>query len=326
MKTLRGFQYAFALLLTFTAVAPSVALEPNQTAEEAALNVIATNAFRVLRDVPTIGLEKSVSELEQIIEAHRRLSRETNVPQRQLSLVLADAVAYAIVTEIHRADVARLGTDQNMTPKSLPFNKKTAVRLWKANVPDFPAVIRKALQGNDRITTFVSTDSSEEDVLNGGMIDKAPLETIRPRIRELQEKALHPAGFSGKPSADEQLVYALSKCQAFRDLGMIIDLYEKDDLPKDSALLRSAIDEVLKQRPERRVDDGMKASPFKVWMTFRRYYPEGTSQDPVGPIEEYYLKQALALAPFMNDTTSLPESAKKALVKMGRPAATPPSK
>jgi hypothetical protein len=325
MKTLHYLQYPFAFLLTLAAVAPSVALETNQTAD-AGLNVVATNAFRVLRDVPNVGLEQSASGLEQIIETHRRLSRETDISQRQLSLVLANAVAYAIFTEIHRAEVVRLGTDQGMTLKTIPFDKKMAVRLWKANAPDFPAAIRKALQGHDTVTTFVSTHSSEEDVLNGEMIDKAPLDTIRPRIRELQEKALHPAGFTGKPSADEQLAYALSKCQAFRDLDVIINLYEKSNLPADSVSLRTAIDGALTSSAGKRVDDGMEVTSFKVWLTFRLYYPKGTSQDDVGPIEEYYLKQAIALAPFMTDTTSLPESAKKALRTMGRPTAKPPSK
>ena len=320
MKELRCLQYPLAFLLTLATVAPSVALDTNQTVD-ADLNVIATNAFQVLRAVPSVGLEKSVPGIEQIIETHRRLSRESAPSQQQLSLVLADAVTYAIVTEIHRADVARLGTDPGMTPKSIPFDKKTAVRLWKANMPDFPAAIRQALHGNDTVTGFVSTRSSEEDVLNGEMMDKAPLDTIRPRIQELRDKALHPAAFGKNPSADEQLVYALDKYQAFRDLDVVFNLYEKSDLPPDSALLRSAIDGVLKQSAGKRVDDGMKASSFKVWLTFRRYYPQGTSQNPVGPIEEYYLKQALALAPFMTDTSSLPERAKKTLSKMDRSAA-----
>lgn len=323
MKELHCLQYPLAFLLMLAAVAPSVALETNQTAD-AGLNVIATNAFRVLRNVPNVGLEQSAAGLEQIIETHRRLSRETDLTQRQFSLVLADAVVYAIFTEIHRSEVARLGTDQRMMPKSIPFDKKTLVRLWKANVPDFPAAIRKALQGHDTVTSFVSTRSSEEDVLSGEMIDKAPLETIRPRIRSLQEKALQVPCFSNRPSADEQLVYALSKYQAFRDLGIVIDLYEKGDLPDDATQFRSAIDGVLKPHSGKRVDDGMNVSSFKVWMTFRRYHPEGTSQDPVAPVEEYYLKQALALAPFMTDTSSLPENAKKALSKINRSAALPP--
>ncbi len=326
MKTPCIVQYVFTFLLMLPAITPAVALESKQKADDVALNMIATNTFRVLRDVPSIGLENSVSGIEQIIEAHRLLSREAGAAQQQLSLVLADAVAYAIVTEIHRADVARFGVDSNMMPKSIPFDKKTAVRLWRTNVPDFPAVIRKALQRDDVVTGFVAKHSSEADVLTGEMIDNAPLETMRPRIRELQEKALHPTGFGGNPSADEQLVYTLSKYQAFRDLGIIMDLYERGDLPQDSAMLRSAIEAVLKDCTEKRLDDGMKASPFKVWMTFRRYYPEGTSQDPVGPIEEYYLKQALALAPFMTDTSSLPENAKKILVKMDRPLTLSPSK
>lgn len=323
MKKLHCLRHPFAFLLALATVVPAVALETNQAAN-ADLGIVATNAFHILRDVPSVGLEGSGPALEQIIETHRRLSRGTGLAEQQFSLVLADAVAYAIVTEIHRAEVARSGADSRLTPKSIPFGKKTAVRLWKTNLPDFPAAIRRALQGHDTITGLVSTHSSEEEVLSGEMIDKAPLETVRPRIRSLQEKVLHAPCFGSKPSPDEQLIYALSKYQAFRDLGIIIDLYEKGDLPDDATQFRAAIDGVLKQHPGKRVDDGMKASAFKAWMTFRRYHPEGTSRDAVAPIEEYYLKQALALAPFMSDTSSLPETVKKALIKIGQSPALPP--
>ena len=322
MKKLHCLTSPFALLLFAATVAPSIALETNQN-KDMALNVIATNAFCILRDVPGVGMEKSVSGLEQIIETHRRLSRETDVAQQQLSLVLADAVAYAIITEIHRAEAARLGTDQGMVPQSIPFEKMTVARLWKANMPDFPATIRKALQGHDTVTGFVSKYSSEDDVLSGEMIDKAPLDEIQPRLEELRRKASFPTAFGRRPTPDEQLIYALSKFQAFRDLDVIINLYEKSNLPADSALLRTAIEGVLTPSAGKRADDGMEATAFKVWLTFRRYYPKGTSQDPVAPIEEYYRKQALALAPFMTDTSTLPETVKKALTKMNHPAALP---
>ena len=317
MKTIRYCKCSFIIVL----LAGITQCLAEQTENEPSLNVIATNAFQILRDVPTLGIERSLPGIEQIVETHRRLAQKDNVSQRHLSLVLADAVAYTIVTEIHRAAVARLGTDPGMTPKSVPFDKNTAIRLWTANVPDFPAAIRQSLRGNGALTDYVSTRSSEEDVLVGDIIDQVPLETIQPRLQELREKALHPAAFGKNPSADEQLFFALAKYQAFRDLDVIIKLYEKRDFPNDSSELRAAIDEVLQQSPPagKRVDDGMKASAFKVWSTYRRYYPQGTSQDPVGPIEEYYLKQALALAPFIADMSSLPETAQAVLVKMKRP-------
>ena len=329
MKTPCMIQYVFTILLTLLAIASADALESTQTAEDvAALNSIATNALLVLRSVPFIGLEDSISGIEQIIENHRRLSRESGVAQQQLSLVLADAVAYAIVTEVYRAETVRLGVDPNMTPKSIPpFDKKTAVRLWRTNVPDFPAMIRKALQRDDVVTGFVAKHSSEADVLSGEMIDKAPLETIEPRIRELHEKAMHPVAFGAQPSPDEQLVYALIKYQAFRDLGIIMDLYEKGDLPYDSAMRKSAIEAVLKDHSERRVDDGMKVSAFKVWGTFTAYFPDSNpSQDPVEPMVEYRDRQAFALGPFMTDTSLLPEIAKLVLLKMDGRRVLPPSK
>lgn len=308
MKESHSIQCPFAILLILAAVVRSGALETNQTAD-AGLSVIATNAFHVLQNVPDIGLEKSRYMLDQIIETHHRLSQETGLVQRQLSFVLADAIAYAIVTEIHRAEIARMGADQRMTPKSIPFEKKTAVRLWKANQPDFAAAIRKALQGHDTVTSFVSMHFSEEEVLSGEMIDKAPLETIRPRIRSLQEKALYAPYFSRKPSADEQLVYALCKYQAFRDLGIVIDLYDKDDLPDDATQFKLAIDGILKQHPGKRLDDGMKASSLKVLSTFVRYCCLSAS-------DAYQTRMALLLGPYMTDRGAIPETAQGILKEL----------
>lgn len=319
-------QHASAILLMLATLAGLDAGEPKHTPDETQMNAIATNAFLVLKGIPAIGLERSVGGLEDIIATHHRLSREPGSSQRHLSLVLADAVAYAIITEIHRAELARFGLDQDMTPRSVAFDKKTAVRLWQANMPDFAPLVRKALQGKDTLTLYVAEHSSEEEVLNGRMIDKTPVGPIRVRITELHERATLPIGVRKNPSPDEQLIYALTICQAFRDLTVIIDLYEKGDLPKESGVLRSTIDGVLEHYPKGRVDGGTKTSSFKVWTTFTAYYPENSSQDVVGPAEEYCMRQALVLAPFMTDTSSLPELAKKALVKMGRPAASPPSK
>ena len=138
---------------------------------------------------------------------------------------------------------------------------------------------------------------------------------------------MHPVAFGAQPSSDEQLVYALIKYQAFRDLGIIMDLYEKGDLPYDSAMRKSAIEAVLKDHSERRVDDGMKVSAFKVWGTFTAYFPDSNpSQDPVEPMVEYRDRQAFALGPFMTDTSLLPEIAKLVLLKMDGRRVLPPSK
>lgn len=326
MRTHRHVRHVSMILLMLANLGRLEAGEPKHTPDETQMNAIATNAFLVLKGIPAIGLERSVGGLEDIIATHHRLSREPGSSQRHLSLVLADAVAYAIITEIHRAELARIGLASDVTPKSIAFEKKTALRLWKTNMPDFVPLIRKAMQGEDTLTTYIAKHSSEEEVLNGRMIDKAPLDRIRPRIRDLHDNATLPIGVHKNPLPDEQLVYALAKGQAFRDLTVIIELYEKGDLPKESALLRSAIEAVLKRYPERRVDDGMKMSSFKVWSTFAAYYPENTDRDVVGPAEEYCMRQAFVLAPFMTDTSSLPELAKRALLKMDRPSASPPSK
>jgi hypothetical protein len=185
-------------------------------------------------------------------------------------------------------------------------------------MPEFEPLIREILKENDVITNYVASHSSAEDVLSGRMIEKVPGDTIAPRITELRGQASLPISIRKRPSPDEQLVYTLTIYQAFRDLTVIVDLYEKSGLPGESVALRNSIDAVLSQYPDRRVDDGMKASAFKVWSTFRHYYPEASTDDVVGPAEEYTLRLSIALAPFMNDTSVLPDIAQNALRKMNK--------
>ena len=306
------------LLLMLAAPALFAGSGPDETAAEVRVNAIASNAFLILRDVPTVGLEKSVSGIEQIIAEHRRLSQSSQAMDRHFSLVLADAVAYAIFSEIHRAEFARLGVDRERAVKSIPFDKKTAVRLWRANMPDFAPLIRNAMQGEDIITGYISRQSSEEEVLNGSMIDMAPLGQVKGRIRKLNLEASVPLCMQKNPTPDEQLVYSLNKCQAFQDLTVIIDLYEKGDLPGEAVLLRSAIDGVMKNCPQRRVDDGMEATSFKVWLTYGQYYWDPSDRDPSDSTDRYCIGQSMLLGPFMADTDLLPEFAKEFLQKRAK--------
>ena len=120
MKTYRHIRSALVGWFTLTASISLPAENPKLGADTAELNSIAKKAYLVFHEVPTIGLEKSVGGLEQIIATHHRLAQDTGVAQQHLSLVLADAVAFAIVSEIYRAERTRLGLNQNMRPPPNP--------------------------------------------------------------------------------------------------------------------------------------------------------------------------------------------------------------
>lgn len=323
MKTPNAIKTFCVVLLMLSMVAQSEASETKATSETQ-MSEIATQAYVILQKAPVIGLEKSVPGIEQIITAHRRLATETGVPQRHLSLVLADAVAYAKINEIHRAELARLGQDQDMTPKSVPFDKQLAVRLWNANEPDFEPFIRIALAGDDRITSYVKARSSLEEVLNGQMIDKALLQSIYPDVqylRGIREKVRLFNMCEKNPSPDESLFFAVARNQAFRDLKIIVDLYGSGDLPKETAAFRSLIGDSMGkyQYPKKRMDDGMEPSAFKVWLTYTNYYPDSPDNAPGGgPYGEYCFRQSIALAPFMSDTSILPATTQKALKMMSK--------
>jgi hypothetical protein len=311
-----GALYGGCLTLT-----PEAAFGANPPAVEEMVNAIATNAFIVLRDIRSVGLEQSITGIETIIKDHRRLSRDADASLRHFSLVLADAVAYAIISEIRAAELLRDG-DTNAT-NSASLDKNKVIRLWKANTPDFSHLIKASLQGEDMLVKYASQHSSVEDVLSGGMTKNASVGQISSRLTELNQMAELPGYVRRNPSPDEQLVYALNKYQAFRDLSVIVDLYGRGELPNDSESIRGAIDSVLVQYPKNRVDDGMKSTSFKIWLTYRHYYPEASSKDAFGPQEEYVLRQSFVLAPFMSDTSALPENARKGIAKLARMGSTP---
>jgi hypothetical protein len=305
----------FIPLVCFGTLRTSPAQQPRKGED---LSANATAAFETLINVPTKGLDQCVPEIEKIIEDHKRLASSKNVSERQLSVVLANAVAFTLLYEIHRAEFARSGTEHKLSTPSIPFDKTTVVRLWRANMPEFEPLIRQILKENDVLTTYVASHSSAEDVLSGEMINKMPRDNVRSRFRELQHQAELPLFVRKTPTPDEQLVYTLTIFQRFRDLTVIVDLYEKNGLPRDSAALRQTIEGMLSQYPERRVDDGMKISAFKIWSTFRHYYPETSTDNVVGPAEEFAGRMSIPLAQFMNDRNMLPEITRNALEKMNR--------
>ena len=325
MKIQSSILWAFALILSMATPVLFAGAGSDETADEVRVNAIASNAFLVLRDVPAIGLEKSAPALEQTIADHHRLSQSSLATDRHFSLVLADAVAHAIISEILRAEFARQGIDQGRAVKSIPFDKQIAVRLWRANMPDFAPLIRKAMKGEDVLTGYISKHSSEEEVLGGDMIDKAPWGQVKERIRKLNREASVPLYVQKNPTPDEQLIYALNKCQAFQDLTIIVDLYEKGDLPGGEwALVRPVIDGVLKNYPQRRVDNGMKASSVNVWSTSARYLWDPSERDLRSSMDQYSMEQSLLLGPFMADMDLLPDLAKEFLLKMAESKKTAP--
>ena len=283
---------------------------------ETSSNDIATNVFRILKEVPIRGLEESAQEIQGIIDIHKRLAKEADPSRRYLSMLIADAVAVSIVTEIHRSVIAETGDYARQEPPVISFGKQHLLDLWEKNMPDFPDAIRMILDEPGTITRFVAESSSFQDVLDGKMIDKAPIGTIRPLIRSLIEKARHMPciWFGDNPSADERLAYALAKYQAFIDIGIVLERYKNGDLPNDdNETFKSVIAEGMDLRG-RRVDDGMNASPLKVWMTFREYHP--TENVSLSAYEEYCIRQALTFSPFMTDTGILPERARRVLEKV----------
>lgn len=271
---------------------------------------IASDAYAILAAVPDKGIEESSAGLQKIIAQRQVLERSNDLLHRQLALILADAVALAIMREIQSTEMQRMGAVQSPVHTRPASPKNVVVQLWKANDLDAKSAIRASPHATGDVVRFAFQDSSEDEILDGRMIKKASAE-ILPRIRELQRNAREYRGLGRAPSADEWLMQTLVTAQAFRDLRIVVDLFEAGDLPQDGVLLQSAIDGTLSQSQARRVDDGMKASSLKVLSTFGRYCLPGA--------DAYRHKVALLLGPYMTDRSVLPEAAQRIFEEYGAP-------
>lgn len=269
---------------------------------------IASDAYTILADIPDKGIEESRAGLHKIIAQRRILERSNNLLQRQLALILADAVALVIVSEIQNTEMQRMGAVQSPVHMRPASPKNVVVQLWKENDLDVKSAVRASSHAAGDVVRFAFQDNSEDEILDGRMIKKASGD-ILPRIRELQRNAREYRGLGRAPSADELFMQALVTAQAFRDLRVIVDLFENGELSQDRAILQSAIDGALSQTQTRRMDDGMKESSLKVLSTFGRY----CLPDP----DAYRLKMALLLGPYMTDRDALPEAAKRIFEEYG---------
>ncbi|MCE5228851.1 hypothetical protein LLG95_04545 [bacterium] len=309
------------LVMMIAQMSFTFAADPQQpTKEQLEMSTIATQAFQILNDVPVKGLDQSTIGIEQIIATHRRLAKSDDATQRYFSIVLADSVAYAIVNEIHRANYARLGLTQRISPNTIQFNKKTAVRLWRENIPDFDFIIRKALKGNDTLINYIAEHSSTEKVLDGRMMKELPVGSMSSYAIELHQKMEVPLPNLkvSDLTPDMLLMFALMKWQSFRDVSIVIEQYEQKDIPEDFKEFRQLFESLSGQYRLQRVDEGMKTSYFKLWSAFNQYSPENSVGSSGGPAEEYTIRQTGALLPFMTDTSSLPEPSQKMLKQLRR--------
>lgn len=263
---------------------------------------IASDAYAILADIPNKGFEESRAGLQEIIAQRQVLERSDDPLQRQLALILADAVAHVIASEIRNTEIQRMGAVQSAAPMRPTSPRNVVVPLWEENDLDAMSAVRACSHASGDIVRFAFQNSSEDEILDGRMIQKASGD-ILPRIRELQRNAREYRGLGRTPSADELLMQTLVTAQAFRDLRVIVDLFENGELSQDRAILQSAIDEALSQTRKRRMDDGMKETSSKVLSTFGRY----CLPDP----DAYRLKMALLLGPYMTDRDALPEAAKR---------------
>jgi hypothetical protein len=269
---------------------------------------VASNAYNILASIPEKGFEASSDGIHKIIQQRHILEQSNNLRQRQMALILADVVGIVIIREIQNYEKQGTNAEQALFSKVPIASKQVIIDVWRANEINEKSAIRACSIVNSDLVKFAFQDNCEEEVLNGSMIYKASGATLS-RIRELQSSARSYSGLNRAPSADELLMHTLVTVQNFRDLNVIVDLFWKGDFPRDRTQFQNAIESILMQTTVRRLDDGMKASYIKVLSTYGRYR--------VPDSDAYQLKIALLLGHFMDDKSTLPETAKRIFKEYG---------
>ena len=265
------------------------------------LSEIAERAYEVFLDVPTTGLNKSRSSLEAIIKERKRLEQSDKLADNTLALLVADGMTRVLINELHRAELKRMGVQQNGLAPIIEFQKKTFEDLWKANDVNGKRLVGKILRENGDFVNFLKTKQKDADVvLEGNAFAECPKE-VRNRIRDMQRRALLNSKMDIS-SADEALVKALSVLQALEDLDVVVQLYLYKGLPADRQVFRELIDGQIKEG-KRRKDSGMKQSSLQVLSTFSRY----ACADP----NAYLTSQTALLYPFVQQSDKVPEQIKK---------------
>lgn len=261
-------------------------------------SLLASEAYSVLSELPKVGIDQSKGKIDRLIALSNKLLSMNGSHETQLFLALREAIAHGLVYELCRSEALRLGVSSDERSDLVPFNKKNFLDLWNANLLNDAKLLNRTFRGNGMIVDMLSSNGVDDsDIVAGTWLGQMPLEQ-RDLFTKLKQHAKDYMLQGKKLSPDELFVQSIVVLQYLQDLDAVVRVYEKSGLLKDRSDFSAAIDVALQNTPKKRMDDGMRASPLKVLSTFSKFC--SSSEDG------YFIKQALLLGPYMDNTDVLP--------------------
>lgn len=267
------------------------------------INEVATNALMVLTSIQHNGLENNKKELKELINIHQTFAKRNESRLRFLSLVISDAISYAIVSEIYRNLKNRENPNVKIIPEVKIANKETVLEIWNLNEPKFKDILDLNLKEKGQLIDYVkSRNIGTNEIIQGKLFKSLPLGPVKESFQKMRDEVNNP--FKKRNlSSDELFIFTLVKWQAYKDLTHIAVIYSLDNNKSvNYETLRNSINERIVTNKTQRMDSGMPDSAVNVLLTFSKYSPPIKGIGSISHSDVYKKKLEIMFAPFISNT------------------------
>ncbi len=272
------------------------------------LEDIALAAYNVLITVPFVGVQDSLTRLEQILQLKQALERSSGLRERLLAVTLTEGIDRLLLFEAARKASALRG--RIVPPPYHPgsFQVDTVKAVFQQNRMDEREAIAyiRTLQGT--FATFChSKNFSLDDVLTGEATRAFPQEW---RTRLGQRTALWQTSVERVTLEDMLFGLILAVIDQGKDVEMLCDIYiAAPPDPKKNFKIRTQLKQRLDGQHIIRLSFGGYTSPDHAYRTLQKYV--GSGQEEWAQILTWYF------VPFFQNTADNRALIQEALTQYG---------
>ena len=253
--------------------------------------------------VPDIGLAEWRKDGVRLCRIARLADRCRDPRLKLLGLECHRAVARALATEVHRAELTRIGFSAPGIKPSAGVDAESLRDLLTENTFDEREQIAGVLSLDGQLTALFRKMGGATAVLADGGMDlrvREQLDQVRHRVTQTADGL----ALTRDRTGDVLLVSTLEAIQDLRDIRIVLGVFLGDGtLGDDLAQLKTKLSRAVGRDAPRRVSDGAMQSAHRAHGTFTAY-----SNPRPGYFEGRLL---LPFAVFVRDRTVLPPSLRR---------------
>lgn len=269
-----------------------VQVSESSTFNSETLEDIALNAYDVLINVPFVGVQDSLTRLEQVLLLKQALERSSGLRERLLAVTITEGINRLLLFEAARKSSAMSG---NIIPPPYQTGSFQAdavnALLHKNSIDEREAIAYiRTLQGT--FATFCkSKNFSLEDFLTGEVAKSFP-----PEWRNMlgQRTALWQTSVERSTLEDMLFGLILAIIDQGKDVEILCDIYIKTS-PGSWKELKAQIEQRLDGQPVIRLSFGGYTSPDHIYRTLDNYFGSSLGDWP-HTLTRYFV-------PFFQNTT-----------------------